>query len=94
MHYTEARGIPPSAAEAALAADHRSDLAQQPWAPGALEGAQTPVRPGAGGDPRARGPARKGGASDTFAEEREGQEERKGGASDAFRSGASDAFRR
>jgi hypothetical protein len=83
ISYPESREISLSAAEAALAAEQRADVAQEPWLPGAVEGAPRPVAP----EPK---PAqeRKGGASDSF------ESERKGGASDAFRPGASDAFRR
>jgi hypothetical protein len=79
LSYPEARELPLSAAAAASEAEKRTGVALEPWAPGAVEGAETPAsvegRTSQGG---------KGGASDTF---------RPGGASDAF-PGASDTFRR
>ncbi len=58
MSYGASREIPLSAAEAALAADRGSGLAQEPWLPGSVEGAAAPAPGGAG--------TGKGGASDTF----------------------------
>jgi hypothetical protein len=84
ISYPESQQIPLSAAEAALAADQRTDVAREPWPPGAIEGAAEPDAVGGAG--RAGGESgRKGGASDTL---------RPGGASDTFRPGASDGFRR
>ncbi|MGE5127400.1 MAG: DUF4912 domain-containing protein [Betaproteobacteria bacterium] len=59
MSYPASRELPLSAAEAALAADLRSGVAQEPWAPGAVGGAAEPAQ----GDASGRG---QGGASDTF----------------------------
>ena len=83
ISYPESREIPLSAAEAAVAADQRTDVAREPWPPGAIEGAAEPDAAGGGGAGGESG--RKGGASDTL---------RPGGASDTFRPGASDGFRR
>ena len=79
LSYPEARELPLSAAAAASEAEKRTGVALEPWAPGAVEGAETP----ASVEGRTS-QAGKGGASDTF---------RPGGASDAF-PGASDTFRR
>jgi hypothetical protein len=79
MSYPDARDLPVSEAVAASEEEKRAGVARDPWAPGAVEGAETPASVAS-----KAGQAGKGGASDTF---------RPGGASDAF-PGASDTFRR
>jgi hypothetical protein len=78
LSYPDARELPLTAAAAASEAEKTKGVALEPWAPGAVEGAEAPTSAngGAGGS--------LSGASDTF---------RPGGASDAF-PGASDTFRR
>jgi hypothetical protein len=79
MSYPDARDLPVSEAVAASEEEKRTGVAREPWAPGAVEGAETPASVAG-----KAGQSGKGGASDTF---------RPGGASDAF-PGASDTFRR
>jgi hypothetical protein len=79
MSYPDARELPVSEAVAASEEEKRNGVAREPWAPGAVEGAETPASVAG-----KAGQSGKGGASDTF---------RPGGASDAF-PGASDTFRR
>jgi hypothetical protein len=79
MSYPDARELPVSEAVAASEEEKKTGVAREPWAPGAVEGAETPASVAG-----KAGQSGKGGASDTF---------RPGGASDAF-PGASDTFRR
>jgi hypothetical protein len=75
MSYPDARELPLSEAVAASEAAKKAGLAREPWAPGAVAGAETPAsvagRAGQGG---ASDTFRPGGASDSFP-----------GASDTFR---------
>jgi hypothetical protein len=79
MSYPDARELPLADAMAASEAEKRAGVAREPWAPGAVAGAETPASVA---DKMREGG--KGGASDSF---------RPGGASDSF-PGASDTFRR